>query len=129
MKTNRLDHTGHNHPNTSAARALCRRMITALDTAWQERYAANGATPYVHDVYDHFEQTSKRIALAFTCGDQQWADALDDCWVDSQEDVRWYLNYFGSRDSMVYNMNRWVDDTDRVAIETRLGLYADDLDD
>lgn len=40
MTTTRINHTGHNHPNTPAARAKCRTELRAADARVDAHYAA-----------------------------------------------------------------------------------------
>ncbi len=39
MTTTRINHTGHNHPNTTAARTACRNELRAADAAIDTHYA------------------------------------------------------------------------------------------
>lgn len=54
MTTTRINHTGHNHPNTTAARTACRKAMKATATKPSHPLAQVGRGKVVHtaELYD-----------------------------------------------------------------------------
>jgi hypothetical protein len=51
MTTTRINHTGHNHPNTPAARAKCRNDIRKSTAVVDAHYATHPVADSVHAPY------------------------------------------------------------------------------
>ena len=71
-----------------------------IDQAWQSILEANGAQPYDHAEYERRVRVAKGLLIAFTEGDQDYADALMNAFHDSNEDMDWYLGW--TRDELVH---------------------------
>lgn len=121
--TNHIDHTGHRHPATPAARRTCRALLTAIETAQRGRLEANAAQPYDHAVYEHMRLTSERLLKVWCNGDDAWAEALDAGWINSNETILYYLREY-TRDALVYHYNTETDPAERKALDDRLAIIT-----
>jgi len=81
---------------------------TMLEAACNEEHAAmlraNSADPYVHAEYRRHESLLKAALMLWTDGDEPYAAALFDAYLDSDEELDWYVRGGGySRDELVHN--------------------------
>jgi hypothetical protein len=74
---------------------------SAINAAWRSILSANAAEPYDHAEYERRTRVAKGLLIAFTDGDQEYADALMNAFHDSNENVEWYLQW--TRDELTYN--------------------------
>jgi hypothetical protein len=74
----------------------------ACDKAHSDMLKANAAQPYVHEEYARHERLLKAALMLWTDGDAPYAAALFDAYVDSNEELEWYVRRGGwSRDDLV----------------------------
>lgn len=70
-------------------------MITneMINKAWRAILSANAADPYDHEEYQRCTRVAKGLLIAFTGGDQEYAESLMNAFHDSNEQIEWYLGW------------------------------------
>jgi hypothetical protein len=72
---------------------------SSINAAWRSILTANATEPYNHAEYERCTRVAKGLLIAFTDGDQEYADALMNAFHESNETLEWYLGY--TRDALV----------------------------
>lgn len=126
-------HTDCLHPKTAVARRACRDsrnrkalLVPMIDAAYGAMMVANATEPYDHAEYERWDRVLKGLLIAFTEGDQEWADAFRWFFTDSGETMSWYLSQ-GSRDQDVYDAGTY-DKTNEEELEKSLGVHWSQLE-
>lgn len=88
-------------------RELLATPVDRVDAAYRARMAANRTMPYVHADYVTADAALDAELLAFTNGDQAYAEALREALMDSGEDLAYYLSTW-TRDELVALMDPYV---------------------
>lgn len=121
-----MNHTDCLHPKTSSARTACRRsrnrkamLVPLINEAFDVRFIeATRDQNYDHAEYERTVRVTMGLLIAFTDGDEDYAKALNEAWLDSNEHVEYYLTNW-TRDSLVY----WAGIDCGEEIELRLGIH------
>lgn len=72
------------------------------DEEFAQTLVANAAVPYDHEEYERHRKMACAALLLLTDGDEDYAEALEQAFHDSNEKMAWYLRDLGwSRDDMV----------------------------
>jgi predicted glycosyl hydrolase (DUF1957 family) len=79
-------------------------LMPLIDAEWRTILDANAATPYAQEEYERHTRIVKGLLIAFTEGDQSYANALMTAWHDSNEDMRWFTQTW-TRDALVDHFN------------------------
>ena len=86
--------TGHRVGTVAASMVpgtVSRAMEAVVDQCYRNMMDANATEPYVHADYDRWDKMLNAALVLLTNGDMPYAEALRWHFLDSGEDIRWYL--------------------------------------
>jgi hypothetical protein len=98
------------------------QLVSMIEKALAARYVAatREDADYNHGEYERWQNVSMGLILAFVDGDENYAQALELAWLDSQESIGWYLSEW-SRNELVSHFNLETNEK----IMHRLGIWED----
>jgi hypothetical protein len=102
-------------------------LFVWIDEAWRECYGAaiKEGSEYDAVEYDRLWRVADALVMAWCDGDESYAKALKECWLDSQSSMSWYTTQW-TRDQLVYNQCTWSTEEERDELMRRLDLLEDE---
>jgi hypothetical protein len=77
MTTTRIDHTGHGHPATTAARTACRKIRGGVDLGWRVAIHAPASTDWMWGTVTGFTAAGEIVLEMFTITGTLYITATD----------------------------------------------------